>query len=245
MRWQKKYFIVAGLAVALLITPLSVVAASPKRPNFCTAKNPPAVSQAVCDAYDFVVKINTDLQVLTGRVNDLAGQVSQLKATNESQSKEISALNDRLSKLENPSSSPTPTPTPSPSPSPSACGGGYPQQWCSAPKDSIVDSWGMYNRESVSYTAFKVASSGRTMPYWGGHGNANQWPSSAQAAGIPVDGVPKAGDVAISMAGPYGHAMYVEGVSGSKIFVSQYDYSGNGEYSTMTISAAGLYFIHF
>lgn len=125
------------------------------------------------------------------------------------------------------------------------CGGGYPAKWCNAPIDSLVDSWGMYNRECVSYTAFRVASSGRYMPYWGGRGNAKQWPGNAQAAGIPVDGNPRVGDVAITTAGPYGHAMYVESVNGGMITVSQYNFGNAGEYSTMTISASGLYFIHF
>ncbi|HEY6736732.1 MAG TPA: CHAP domain-containing protein [Candidatus Saccharimonadia bacterium] len=125
------------------------------------------------------------------------------------------------------------------------CGGGYPDKWCGAAQDTVIDNWGMYNRECVSYTAFKVAVSGRHMPYWGGRGNANQWPSSARADGIPVDNKPHVGDVAISTLGPYGHAMYVEGVSGGNIIVSQYNYSNRGEYSTMTIPAAGLYFIHF
>lgn len=126
-----------------------------------------------------------------------------------------------------------------------ACGGGYPSNYCNAPQDTIIDRWGMYNRECVSYTAYKVWASGRTMPYWGGHGNAKQWPGNAQADGIPVDGNPRVGDVAISMVGPYGHSMYVESVSGGSITVSQYNYGNNGEYSTMTISASGLYFIHF
>lgn len=125
------------------------------------------------------------------------------------------------------------------------CGGGYPAIWCNAPQDSRVDNWGMYNRECVSYTAFKVWASGRNMPYWGGRGNANQWPANARAAGIPVDGNPRVGDVAISMLGPYGHAMYVEGVSGGNVFVSQYNFGNRGEYSTMTVPASGLYFIHF
>lgn len=125
------------------------------------------------------------------------------------------------------------------------CGGGYPAVWCNAGKDTLVDKWGMYNRECVSYTAFKVWASGRSMPYWGGRGNAYQWPGNARAAGIPVDGNPRVGDVAISMAGPYGHAMYVEAVSGGKVTVSQYNFANAGEYSTMTISASGLYFIHF
>ena len=127
-----------------------------------------------------------------------------------------------------------------------ACGGGYPGKWCNVPMDTVADNWGMYNRECVSYTAFRVAASGRTMPYWGGHGNANEWPASARAAGIPVDGTPHEGDVAISLAGYYGHAMYVEGVlDGGKIAISQYNAGLDGRYSTNVISASGLYFIHF
>lgn len=131
----------------------------------------------------------------------------------------------------------------------SSCGGGYPSRWCNAPQDSIIDSWGMYNRECVSYTAFRVAASGRYMPYWGGSGNANQWPGDARAAGIPMDygGGAQPGDVAISTAGAFGHAMYVESVNGNgTVNVSQYNAALNGLYSTRSgLSESGLYFIHF
>lgn len=125
--------------------------------------------------------------------------------------------------------------------------GGYPSVWHNAPIDSLVDSWGMYNRECVSYTAWKVYQSGRYMPYWGGRGNANQWPSSAATDGIATGSTPKAGAVAISMSGPYGHAMYVEAVinGGSTIYVSQYNYGWAGEYSEMTLPASGLVYIYF
>jgi surface antigen len=127
------------------------------------------------------------------------------------------------------------------------CGGGYPGRWCNIPQDSVIDSWGMYNRECVSYTAFRVAASGRNMPYWGGVGNANQWDDNARAMGIPVDGTPRAGDVAISNAGAYGHAMYVESVNGDGTFnLSQYNASLDGRYSTRSgVSPYGLVFIHF
>jgi surface antigen len=127
-----------------------------------------------------------------------------------------------------------------------ACGGGYPGQWCNIPMDTVADNWGMYNRECVSYTAFRVAASGRHMPYWGGVGNANQWDDNARAAGIPTDGSPRAGDVAISNAGYYGHAMYVESVNANgTINISQYNVQLTGTYSTNTISPSGLVFIHF
>lgn len=127
-----------------------------------------------------------------------------------------------------------------------ACGGGYPAKWCEIPMDAVIDSWGMYNRECVSYTAFRVAASGRYMPYWGGIGNANQWDDNARRAGIPVDQNPQVGDVAISNAGFYGHSMYVESVNANgTITVSQYNAALNGRYSVATINPSGLYFIHF
>jgi surface antigen len=128
------------------------------------------------------------------------------------------------------------------------CGGGYPARWCEVAQDSVFDSWGMYNRECVSYTAFKVAASGRYMPAfgWASRGNANQWPAAATDAGIPEDGNPRAGDVAISMRGFYGHAMYVDSVnSDGSINISQYNVNLDGRYSTNTVNPSGLIFIHF
>jgi surface antigen/predicted nuclease with TOPRIM domain len=130
------------------------------------------------------------------------------------------------------------------------CGGGYPARWCNVPQDSVLDTWGMYNRECVSYAAFRVAASGRFMPGWGwsAQGNANQWDDNARAAGIPMSfgSGARAGDVAIKDSQPYGHAMYVDSVNGDgTINISQYNVNLDGRYSTNTISQAGLYFIHF
>lgn len=124
--------------------------------------------------------------------------------------------------------------------------GGYPAIWCNAAQDSLVDNWGMYNRECVSYTAWKVAASGRHMPYWGGHGNANEWPSSAANDGIATGSEPKVGSVAIMYVGYYGHSMYVEGInSNGTIHVSQFNWGIRGEYSEMDIDPRGLTFIYF
>lgn len=127
----------------------------------------------------------------------------------------------------------------------SGCGG-YPAVWCYAGQDTLVDNWGMYNRECVSYTAWKVAASGRYMPYWGGRGNANEWPSSARADGIATGSTPQVGSVAIMYVGYYGHAMYVERInSNGTIHVSQFNWGVRGEYSEMDISPNGLTFIYF
>ena len=124
--------------------------------------------------------------------------------------------------------------------------GGYPANWERAPEDSLIDNWGMYNRECVSYTAWKVFQMYGHMPYWGGHGNANQWPASAQADGIPTGSEPRANSVAISMNGYYGHAMWVEYVlPNGYIHVSQFNYDLQGHYSEMTIDGAGLTYLYF
>jgi len=134
-----------------------------------------------------------------------------------------------------------------------ACGGGYPAIWCEIPMDSVIDAWGMYNRECVSYAAFKVhqdylaGRNNRDMPYWGGIGNANQWDNNAYAYGIPVDNNPTPGAIAVSNSGFYGHVMYVESVNGDGTFnISQYNANLDGRYSTRNnVSRAGLVFIHF
>ncbi|HSH17887.1 MAG TPA: CHAP domain-containing protein [Candidatus Saccharimonadales bacterium] len=124
-------------------------------------------------------------------------------------------------------------------------GGSYP--WANAPwPNDIPDPWGMYQRQCVSYTAWKVSASGRHMPYWGGRGNAKQWDDNARAAGIPVDGNPRVGDIGVRNAGTYGHVVYVEAVnSDGSIRISQYNASWDGRYSEVTIFPGDLVFIHF
>jgi surface antigen len=109
--------------------------------------------------------------------------------------------------------------------------GGYPANLANACHDCVVDPWGMYNRECVSYAAWKVHQAYGNMPYWGGRGNANQWASNARAAGIPVSTTPKAKTVGYWNAGYYGHVVWIEQVSGNMVYVSQYNYDWNGNYS--------------
>jgi surface antigen len=123
-----------------------------------------------------------------------------------------------------------------------SCGGSYPAtatnnsggHWgCNYPLDNTLDNWGMYNRECVSYTAWMVYKTYGYMPYWGGSGNANEWPANARAAGIPTGSTPKVGSVAIYMGGssdPWGHAMWVDSVNGNMITVSQYNLYYDGNY---------------
>jgi len=124
--------------------------------------------------------------------------------------------------------------------------GGYPSYLASAPQDALIDPWGMFNRQCVSYTAWKVYQTYGHMPYWGGFGNANQWPGNAVRYGIPTGSAPRPQSVAVSMSGYYGHVMWVEEVYGNGfIRVSQYNYGWSGEYSEMVINGSGLIYIYF
>jgi surface antigen len=123
--------------------------------------------------------------------------------------------------------------------------GGYPySSVCPKQKDAYADRWGMYICECVSYTAWKVYQTYGYMPYWGGKGNANQWINNARAAGYLVTSEPRAGYVGISLSGPYGHAVWVEWVSGNQVHVSQYNWT-RGEYSEMTVNKGMFTYIYF
>jgi surface antigen len=124
--------------------------------------------------------------------------------------------------------------------------GGYPLAWDTPlAQDSRLDSWGMYNRECVSYAAWKVYQTYGHMPYWGGVGNANQWVGDAKAASIPTGSTPQVHAVAIDTHGYYGHAMWVEAVNGDMIYVSQYNYNLDGRYSEMWVNGTNLTYIYF
>ncbi|MBO4855102.1 CHAP domain-containing protein [Candidatus Saccharibacteria bacterium] len=113
------------------------------------------------------------------------------------------------------------------------------------------DQWGMYICECVSYAAWKVFQHYGYMPYWGGRGNASQWPANARAAGYTVTSVPRAKTVGISQSGPYGHAVWVEAVSGNRVYISQYNYANEatnwlpGDYSEQWMDAAAFVYIYF
>lgn len=126
-----------------------------------------------------------------------------------------------------------------------ACGGGYPGVYCNAPMDTVVDNWQMFNRECVSYAAWKVNQVHGYNPT--GWGNANMWPGAARAAGLSVDSSPHSGDIAVWNVGYYGHVMFVESVNNDgTINVSQYNADWNGTFSyAYHINASGLQFIHF
>jgi peptidoglycan DL-endopeptidase CwlO len=83
------------------------------------------------------------------------------------------------------------------------------------------DAWGYCTRQCVSYAAWAVKASGRQPPMY--YGNARDWVAAAYARAVPVYRSPQPGDVAISTSGFWGHAMYVESVSGTSFTTSEYN----------------------
>lgn len=89
------------------------------------------------------------------------------------------------------------------------------------------DQWGYCTRQCVSFTAWAVAASGRSAPYY--YGNAKDWVAAAYRRGIPVyTSNPQVGDVVISTSGTWGHAMYVMEVSGNSARIAEYNQQLNG-----------------
>jgi surface antigen len=128
-------------------------------------------------------------------------------------------------------------------------GDDYPAKWKNAPQDSVIDNWRMYNRECVSFVAWALASRNgfdvKTV-LAPGQGNADEWPGQASAHGYRVNHTPGTGSVAYFAVGSYGHVAYVQRVSGSNVYLEQYNADYHGHYSTETIPASAVTdFIHF
>jgi Surface antigen len=123
---------------------------------------------------------------------------------------------------------------------------------CNYGLDASVDPWQLYNRECVSYAAYRVYKSGKHITGFQGLGHAKQWPETAQAyMGATVNKTPKVGSVAVlrrpsGFWSLYGHVMYVESILGDGwIRVSQFNWAVSGTYSTMEIKADSVIYVHF
>lgn len=139
-----------------------------------------------------------------------------------------------------------------------ACGGGYGWSpatginYCQGALDSMIDQWDLYSRECVSFAAWSAYyQHGKAVSSFAGGGHAYQWPNTAaRLMGATTDKNPEVGSVAILPAtsglAPVGHAMVVEAVlDGGWVHVSQYNFGGTGEYSTMDVHSSGVNFVHF
>ena len=120
---------------------------------------------------------------------------------------------------------------------------------------SGVDRWNFYKGQCTSFAAWRVNHNlgvSFSNSYKGQHwGNANHWDNAARAAGIPVTGTPRVGDIAVRNSGTWGHVAYVAKVnSNGTFYVEEYNHVRSDTYS-YRLSSRGegssqfSQFIHF
>ncbi|MBR3391485.1 MAG: S-layer homology domain-containing protein [Firmicutes bacterium] len=122
---------------------------------------------------------------------------------------------------------------------PALAGDDYPATYKNLAKDAVIDEWGFYNRECVSFVAWCLNSRNQIYfhntannPWWG---NANTWNDTALALGYRVDRTPARGAVAYWDEGYYGHVAWVSAVDGNNVTIEEYNYDHCGNYHTRTI----------
>ena len=118
----------------------------------------------------------------------------------------------------------------------------YPAPWrAPTAQDSMVDTWGMYNRECTSFVAWRLHSrNGFEMPF---HDNATGWGHDATGRGYVVNMTPALGAVAWWSSG---HVAWVEAINGANITIEEYNRDFHGNYSERTIAANTVSgYIHF
>ena len=120
-------------------------------------------------------------------------------------------------------------------------GDDYPEELKEAGKDSLVDPWNFYNRECVSFVAWRLNDrNGLAFDnHYGGvlWGNAENWNDAARAIGLTVDDEPAVGAVAYWESG-WGHVAWVCAVEDGRVFVEEYNWDSSGMYRMRSVEDA-------
>lgn len=124
----------------------------------------------------------------------------------------------------------------------------YPANLRNQPRDRVLDPWGFYNRECVSFVAWRMnRDAKRTRAPWaftnymrGGHwGNGEHWDENAKLLGYPIK--PRATRVGViaqwnraEVGGGFpGHVAYVSKVNpNGTVNVEEYNFRVRGGYGT-------------
>jgi surface antigen len=114
-----------------------------------------------------------------------------------------------------------------PAPAPAASGTVAKASRPSVPKAAFVGSNKFAAGNCTAYVASKVRV------YW--RGNASAWASNAKRAGATVNRTPSVGAIIQTNESRYGHVGYIEGVSGSKVTFSEWNYAGLFVKTTRTL----------
>lgn len=109
----------------------------------------------------------------------------------------------------------------------------YPEPYRSAKKDSMLDPATCYNRECVSYCAWKICEITGKWPTRTGSMNAKEWIYRLPSWGYNKVSLPTNGGkyVGVSTKGVYGHVLWFEFDN----TISEYNYSSVGNYDVRAI----------
>ena len=110
----------------------------------------------------------------------------------------------------------------------------YPEPYRSAPKDSMLDPSTCYNRECVSYCAWKINEIEGTWPKRTGSMNAKEWIYRLPSWGYKKVSEPKNGGkyVGVTTVGTYGHVIWFEFDN----TISEYNYSSIGNFDVRAVN---------
>lgn len=125
-------------------------------------------------------------------------------------------------------------------------GDDYPPRLRDAPIDSIIDPWRFYNRECVSFVAWRMNDANgidfNDFMDGGKWGDAGNWDNNARALGFPVNSVPALG--AIAQSDTLGHVAWVAGVGNGTVTIEDYNYTDPGDYDTRLVPTSSYVYIH-
>lgn len=110
----------------------------------------------------------------------------------------------------------------------------YPEPYRSARKDSRLDPSTCYNRECVSYCAWKICEVRGSWPPRTGNMNAKEWIYRLPSWGYRKVSAPRNGGkyVGVLTSGRYGHVVWFEGGN----TISEYNYGSTGNFGVRNIS---------
>ena len=117
----------------------------------------------------------------------------------------------------------------------------YPEELKAAGKDCLVDPWNYYNRECVSFVAWRLNDRNGVAfdNHYGGvlWGNAENWNDAAVSLGLTVDDEPVPGAVAYWESG-WGHVAWVAAVEDGQVVVEEYNWCSDGAYRLRNVEDA-------
>lgn len=111
-------------------------------------------------------------------------------------------------------------------------------EWTYQGRTTNPSTTNYFYRNCTDYVAWKLLNNGVESSKVSGLGSAGSWDDNATKKNISISSVPKVGSVGVDER--YGHVVYVEGVSGSNLTISEYNWGSTGSYGVRIGTAENL-----